>query len=98
MEECGRLLRCEMPNLDESMPRWERALSGKVLRPWCHFDVPESDYVSAGRRNAEMPGPSGACALGDRPWDSWRCVPLRTLEHWPRTGCVSVLCLCTLEH
>jgi len=31
-----------------------------VLRPWCHFELPESDYVSAGRRNPELPGPSGA--------------------------------------
>jgi hydrocephalus-inducing protein len=30
-----------------------------VLRPWCHFELPDSDYVSGGRRNPEMPGPSG---------------------------------------
>lgn len=31
----------------------------QVLRPWCHFELPDSDYLSAGRRNPELPGPSG---------------------------------------
>jgi hydrocephalus-inducing protein len=31
-----------------------------VLRPWCHFELPESDYISGGRRAPDMPGPSGA--------------------------------------
>eukprot|EP00775_Hariotina_reticulata_P008964 gene8964-9139_t len=36
-----------------------REVSGKVLRPWCHFELPDSDYISAGRRNPELSGPSG---------------------------------------
>jgi hydrocephalus-inducing protein len=32
----------------------------QVLRPWCHFELHESDYISGGRRNPEQPGPSGA--------------------------------------
>lgn len=31
----------------------------QVLRPWCHFELPDSDYMSSGRRNPELPGPSG---------------------------------------
>jgi hydrocephalus-inducing protein len=31
-----------------------------VLRPWCHFELPESDYLSEGRRAAGLPGPGGA--------------------------------------
>ena len=31
-----------------------------MLRPWCHFDLPESDYISGGRRDPSKPGPSGA--------------------------------------
>jgi hypothetical protein len=31
----------------------------QVLRPWCHFELPDSDYISAGQRNPELPGPSG---------------------------------------
>jgi hypothetical protein len=65
VEDCARLLRCEVPNLDASMAPLERPLNGRVLRPWCHFDLPDSDYVAGGRRNPDMPGPSGACA-GDR--------------------------------
>jgi hypothetical protein len=32
----------------------------QVMRPWCHFELPESDYISGGRRNPELPGPSGS--------------------------------------
>jgi hydrocephalus-inducing protein len=37
----------------------------QVLRPWCHFDLPESDYVTGGRRNPDLPGPSGVTELLD---------------------------------
>ena len=36
------------------------ALSGKAMRPYCHFEVEESDYVRAGRRSPDMPGPDGS--------------------------------------
>ena len=58
--DCKRLLLCDIPHLDASAPPLARLLDGKVQRPWCHFELPESDYVSGGRRNPEMPGPSGA--------------------------------------
>ena len=60
VEDCERLLVCDIPNLDASAAPLARLLNGKVLRPWCHFDLPESDYISGGRRNPEMTGPSGA--------------------------------------
>lgn len=60
VEDCSRLIVCDIPDLDPSCSPLRRPVSGKVLRPWCHFELPESDYVSAGRRNPEMPGPSGA--------------------------------------
>jgi hypothetical protein len=37
----------------------------QVLRPWCHFELPESDYVAGGRRNPDLPGPSGVLELLD---------------------------------
>lgn len=37
----------------------------QVLRPWCHFELPESDYVTGGRRNPDLPGPSGVLELLD---------------------------------
>ena len=61
VEDCERLLVCDIPNLDAAtQPPLTRQLNGRVLRPWCHFDLPDSDYISGGRRNPEMPGPSGA--------------------------------------
>eukprot|EP00798_Chlamydomonas_sp_ICE-L_P006741 gene6741-3411_t len=59
IDTSGLLLKCEIPHLDASMAPLERQLGGKVLRPWCHFELPESDYINAGRRNPEMAGPSG---------------------------------------
>ena len=42
-------------------------LNGKVLRPWCHFELGESDYLSGGRRMPNLPGPStGAVAAGTK--------------------------------
>lgn len=40
-------------------------LCPQVLRPWCHFELPESDYVTGGRRNPDLPGPSGVLELLD---------------------------------
>jgi len=34
-------------------------LNGKVLRPWCHFELTDSDYLSAGRRDPGLLGPAG---------------------------------------
>lgn len=96
VEDCSRLLACDILHLDPSCNALARQMNGKVcvgkrwqgavrawvppraagrsmlhwrctsrpplqvLRPWCHFELPESDYVSSGRRNPDMPGPSGA--------------------------------------
>lgn len=37
----------------------------QVLRPWCHFELPDSDYAAGGRRNPDLPGPSGVIELLD---------------------------------
>eukprot|EP00878_Enallax_costatus_P044949 GHUV01053758.1.p1 GENE.GHUV01053758.1~~GHUV01053758.1.p1 ORF type:complete len:488 (+),score=164.53 GHUV01053758.1:1059-2522(+) len=72
VEDVTRRLVCHMPLLEQMAGRkpaaaavlsglmqFSRDVTGKVLRPWCHFELPESDYVSSGRRNPELPGPSG---------------------------------------
>ena len=41
-------------------------LNGKVLRPWCHFELTDSDYLSAGRRDPGLLGPAGR--LGALDW------------------------------
>ncbi len=60
VEDCSRLLLCDISGLDGSCAPLQKAVNGKVLRPWCHFELPESDYVAGGRRAPEMPGPSGS--------------------------------------
>ncbi|GMH35419.1 hypothetical protein BSKO_03287 [Bryopsis sp. KO-2023] len=59
VQDCRRTLVCTIPNLSDDATPLFRPVNGRVLRPWCHFDLPESDYISSGRRVAEMPGPSG---------------------------------------
>jgi hydrocephalus-inducing protein len=54
------LLVAEIPHLAEGFEPLTRELNGRILRPWCHFEMPDSDYLSAGRRNPDMKGPSGA--------------------------------------
>lgn len=60
VDGCARLLVCDIPHLDASCSPLVRNLNGQVLRPWCHFDLPDSDYISGGQRDPSMPGPSGA--------------------------------------
>lgn len=59
VEPSERVLVCMIPHLPEDAEPLVRRLSGSVLRPWCHFELPESDYLSAGRRNPEMPDAAG---------------------------------------
>lgn len=56
---CSRTLRLEIPHLDDGYRAAEIKLDGKVLRPWCHFELPENDYLAAGRRDPSLPGPNG---------------------------------------
>lgn len=60
VEDYACQLVCNIPHLDSGYKALSILLKGKVLRPWCHFENPESDYVSAGRRNPELPGPGGS--------------------------------------
>lgn len=59
VDDCSRVLTCHIPHLDASCEPLARPLSGRVLRPWAHFELPDSDYLSAARRSPDMPGPSG---------------------------------------
>ena len=60
VDDCARVLTCHIPHLDASCEPFARPLGGRVLRPWAHFELPDSDYLSGGRRSPDMPGPSGA--------------------------------------
>lgn len=35
----------------------------RSLLPYCHFELEDSDYIRAGRRNTDLPGPGGSTAL-----------------------------------
>lgn len=57
-EERTLALALEAEGADPQQPQLRVPLKGRVLRPWCHFDLPECDYLSSGRR---IPGaPAGA--------------------------------------
>ena len=48
VEECSRRIIATIPNLASGLQAPIRTLSASVLRPWCHFDLPPSDYITAG--------------------------------------------------
>ncbi|KAG5334606.1 HYDIN protein, partial [Acromyrmex charruanus] len=50
-------LTCKMENLE--LPELIIPIVGRSLLPYCHFDIPESDYLSSDRRNMKLPGPIG---------------------------------------
>lgn len=59
-------------NPDPELPELVILVVGRSLLPYCHFDVPESDYLSEGRRDAKLPGPIDyqAAADGSLPADT----------------------------
>ena len=46
-----------MENLE--LPELIIPIVGRSLLPYCHFDIPESDYLSSDRRDMKLPGPIG---------------------------------------
>ncbi|XP_071647191.1 hydrocephalus-inducing protein isoform X1 [Temnothorax longispinosus] len=52
-------LTCKMENLDPELPELVIPIVGRSLLPYCHFDIPESDYLLGDRRDAKLPGPIG---------------------------------------
>lgn len=47
---------CQIPNLEDNKQRPTIAVKGRSLLPYCHFELEESDYITAGRRNQELSG------------------------------------------
>ncbi|XP_018395325.1 PREDICTED: hydrocephalus-inducing protein [Cyphomyrmex costatus] len=52
-------LTCKMKNLDPELPELTIPIVGRSLLPYCHFDIPENDYLSGNRRDMKLPGPIG---------------------------------------
>ncbi|XP_011690791.1 PREDICTED: hydrocephalus-inducing protein homolog [Wasmannia auropunctata] len=65
----------QMENLDPELPELVIPIVGRSLLPYCHFDVPESDYLSGDRRDAKLPGP-----IGYQPDDNSLPVGTRVIE------------------
>jgi hydrocephalus-inducing protein len=57
--EFAALLTCEIENADPEATLPAIELSGTSRRPFCHFELPGSDYVTAGRRDKRLKGPTG---------------------------------------
>ncbi|NXX62461.1 HYDIN protein, partial [Scopus umbretta] len=51
---------CSIPNLKPNQKGPEVAVKGRSLMPNCHFELEDSDYITAKRRNPELQGPRGA--------------------------------------
>ena len=61
--DCKRALRCAFPGrtLASGFKPLEISLDGAATRPWAHFELDDSDYLShGGRRPANAPGPANA--------------------------------------
>ncbi|EFJ12294.1 hypothetical protein SELMODRAFT_425615 [Selaginella moellendorffii] len=54
VHECSRVVACHIPTLEQPL---RLPVCGSVTRPWCHFELPRSDYAS--RRDGHFPGPDG---------------------------------------
>ncbi|NWH50429.1 HYDIN protein, partial [Fregata magnificens] len=51
---------CSIPNLKPNQKGPEVVVKGRSLMPNCHFELEDSDYITAQRRNPELQGPKGA--------------------------------------
>lgn len=49
-----------IPNLKPNQKGPEVVVKGRSLMPNCHFELEDSDYITAKRRNPELQGPKGA--------------------------------------
>ncbi|XP_030334371.1 hydrocephalus-inducing protein homolog [Strigops habroptila] len=50
---------CSIPNLKPNQKCPEVVVKGKSLLPNCHFELEDSDYLTANRRNSKLPDPKG---------------------------------------
>lgn len=75
---------CAIENTEDSKNGPIIAVKGRSLLPYCHFELEESDYLTSGRRNPELPGPLGAASgLGLEPTTKvieFKCVGLGDKE------------------
>eukprot|EP00966_Prymnesium_polylepis_P164582 3805029-Prymnesium_polylepis.1 len=56
----ARLLEVSCPNLAPGTSPPSITLAARSERPYCHMEMQQSDYLRAGRRSPDMPGPDGS--------------------------------------
>lgn len=59
VEDCTRFLVCVIDFLEPGYQSVRIPLTGNIQRPWCHFKLPRSDYITGLRRDANLIGPNG---------------------------------------
>jgi hydrocephalus-inducing protein len=73
---------CHIPNSEDGKIGHMIAVKGRGLLPYCHMELEESDYITAGRRDPDLPGPAGAASgLGLDPNTKvieFNCIGLET--------------------
>ncbi|KAI4504415.1 hypothetical protein M0802_000886 [Mischocyttarus mexicanus] len=52
-------LNCKIENLNPKLTELVIPIKARSVLPYCHFDVPESDYIISGKRDQKLPGPIG---------------------------------------
>ncbi|XP_043487241.1 hydrocephalus-inducing protein-like [Polistes fuscatus] len=52
-------LNCKINNLNPKLKELVIPIKARSVLPYCHFDVPESDYIISGKRDQKLPGPIG---------------------------------------
>lgn len=62
VQDSARSLFVHLHDLPEDAAPLRVAVSGRIQRPWCHFELPPNDYAVSGRRKPTMVGPSGDLA------------------------------------
>lgn len=54
------LIHCDIPNLSKEQESFRIAVKGSSVRPFCHFELEDNDYILAERRASEHSTPSDA--------------------------------------
>nr|XP_031837905.1 hydrocephalus-inducing protein-like [Nomia melanderi] len=72
-------LTCKMENLHPELAELSIPVAARSLLPYCHFDVEESDYVTAGRRDPTMPGPLGREPEDPALWENIRVIEFKVV-------------------
>ncbi|KAK9306551.1 hypothetical protein QLX08_002752 [Tetragonisca angustula] len=72
-------LTCKIENLEPNQPTLMIPIVARSLMPYCHFDVKESDYVTAGRRDPSRPGPVEYETDDSTVWQNIRVIEFKVV-------------------